>query len=1317
MGRAEQLLSLSAQIGENLMRNTNYTQSLMPVRKVSARLTLTDTLMRFSALQASEDITIFSDDSEMVGTELLRIAIQADTDKLFFACHAADDDNFRNTTWIDTLRITFPKSRPGLFQNRVFYQGTDGFIYYADKTTAFGTPVKTTIYYTSAVSIAPVSLTEFYAVVFNEQIDHAFMMREVHFDTISGTDVMWEGRIYGDVSNLNLIDAVRVGVSDYIYVTDASEYRTVYLKRTGGWWSDLKPVIPMDVVDDMSLFRLASANVINGKVFITGVLKRTYGLAMNVYLVGPENFTFGRELFIRSENTDGVGGKLHLFDGYTFYVGTSVRFMAYQTKAVGINNPALTTDVELFGFEMNCQSNSPFSVNVEVPWSFSHAALRSGSEAVLETIVNDEVSKLGTFVLGSITTPERSVGISRSLSLLSQSVRRLSQWESDASYDYWSQTKLSCNPSEMDKVLRASGLWVPVDDFLHLHDFNKPCILYVSSKSSSNSLMKASFIRVSGDYKSRFGVGINYYRESAYDASVRTGMDMEDIDETEYGDNGIFAIYGDQEYFGDSGIGVYSLVDSVWTQIYQIPLVIPDDTEYWLMIKFKDGLIQVFTREASMPTWTRRINMTFESVDVMPWKQDNNGKGALMMENVTPYSSGYSFTSDLQVIPVHDNSLFRNSDEVIVDSERITYTSKSPNVTVPGLKHVAGRVTAQYTVIGPKQINIGKYRDVAYVCQWLALPKNAYTNSISLYLKKVGYPGDGICIRIYRQSLGGPTPLGGIVTTSSVIATGDVSHLPRWYSFNLHQAELKSGDIICVAREGGAGNDPYNHYATYVGASQVYGMPIHYFDENSDVFRDQFSGGDQILPSLPFILSENVEEPGATCMIHVKTDPALSVTNGYYTGMALVVTAGTGLGESYQIVGYKYGAETCLVYLERGNNFDDTSVFSIVPTLSGVTRATGDTLAAAHSSPTVHVYRDRPFVVTDVAEYYTYEQDMTLEDMATNIARKAGVLNVIGNNLYPSSIIPSAANPFIDRKNFTVKFNLAIPHTDGTIIVSGRRKEEELDGIDVRMSETAIEYANGATVREAFPLQQPLYGEVVVTYFDNSISIWCNGAFVYSFTITAPDYALNGKLLTITGSRTSEVSVYIPAAMIRKDNYILDAGKKGDALLVDLIGEKRFFFQDDIDGNMRLFQSRTEVNTIDTPYTMSIAGNATETDSSLVTRMRLEGSDIHEDCDIDMMVEYGNLFHMSNMNEINSPADAEYFSGVLLDDIGSRVMNKSVTGRADPRIEPNDLIYVSLPSGATKMIVDNVSFSMQQSESDAMYDMSISGRVPRESLL
>jgi hypothetical protein len=203
-----------------------------------------------------------------------------------------------------------------------------------------------------------------------------------------------------------------------------------------------------------------------------------------------------------------------------------------------------------------------------------------------------------------------------------------------------------------------------------------------------------------------------------------------------------------------------------------------------------------------------------------------------------------------------------------------------------------------------------------------------------------------------------------------------------------------------------------------------------------------------------------------------------------------------------------------------------------------------------------------------------------------------------------------------------------------------------------------------------------------------------------------------------TGAVPLETLIDYPECNIRIDNFVFDVGMKGTSLMDQLVGEKRIYYQDSPDGSLYVYRSHFPMNTTSNPYSLSIANGDMEVDANIITRLRVEGAEVLENFDEEMMREYGNLYHMLNMNEINNLADAKEFNAVLLEDNGSRVITKQFMGAADPRIEPNDLVYVKLDTGdPMPVIVDQADFSLSIDEQTAIFDISIQGRVPRSALL
>ena len=248
------------------MRDVAYDEYLKSVRQIGARVTFTDTLLRFDAYPASESISPFSYDSDDYAGGILRAASVAGASyqDLYYASHAADDAAFRDTTWTYIAGVELMiGSRVAVFGSRIFFQKSDGNLAYVEKTVS-GVTAPVAVGFSSAypVAVAPVSETDLYALVLKSS-GLAYKVVEVHYLS-GGADILWDGRVYGAFASFGRVDAVRVDDTDYVYLMDGTNYRAIYLKRKGDWWSEAQPVLPIDVVDDTSLFRLTAVTLLTG---------------------------------------------------------------------------------------------------------------------------------------------------------------------------------------------------------------------------------------------------------------------------------------------------------------------------------------------------------------------------------------------------------------------------------------------------------------------------------------------------------------------------------------------------------------------------------------------------------------------------------------------------------------------------------------------------------------------------------------------------------------------------------------------------------------------------------------------------------------------------------------------------------------------------------------------------------------------------------------------------------------------------------------------------------------------------------------------
>jgi hypothetical protein len=191
--------------------------------------------------------------------------------------------------------------------------------------------------------------------------------------------------------------------------------------------------------------------------------------------------------------------------------------------------------------------------------------------------------------------------------------------------------------------------------------------------------------------------------------------------------------------------------------------------------------------------------------------------------------------------------------------------------------------------------------------------------------------------------------------------------------------------------------------------------------------------------------------------------------------------------------------------------------------------------------------------------------------------------------------------------------------------------------------------------------------------------------------------------------------VKISELSYRVDNFLLDIGTTGLQLLDRLINGKIYYYLDDGVGGIKMFRSRTDVNTELTPYTLAIAAERTDTDASVFSRIRVEGAEAKETLDLVLMREYGNIYRTVNIDEIYNMDDAEYFSKALVDEAKDKTEIVSLIGSADPRIEPHDVIYTRIlkrdgSNEVKRVIVDDITFTLL---GEIDFDMNINGRIDK----
>lgn len=1141
--------------------------------------------------------------------------------------------------------------------------------------------------------------------------------------------VQWKGKINCD----SFVGIKMFAAGQYLYI-DMGDGKPVFLKVTDQQGNSfdgiVEPIISLDSLDDAQTFRLVGASYITyntlvgggsgyttGDTVIIGETTRKNGQSMLVYMIGSDEFTMGQDYFI-GYSTDVI------LDGVQNYSGTSLPLVysdcvndyAVPRAIFGsfwvIGNfyqllsklPVCIGGNSTYPFVINPSSiqvgmggGGPNTLNVLVHSSL-YGTVNAGDDLTLDLTCNGDTISY-SFVVDIVKKSFMSNGQMLQISATSPRLRGLVSWESDNYYDYWSQSKSYGDAKDLTKMLRNSGTWETTDDgFLKLLELNEDGILYTVDRASGGSSIQAKLMRKSSDMSADFGVILNYTKETMADATVRLGRSASDSEckrsyievvhkeEVEYID-GIF-VPGICVYYYDSTATPPRSYLGGWS------LNLDSDVWYWIMAKYVNGHITVYHAAEDLE-WTElgscQATIPYSVSDP---SQGDTGRSGIYLFNRTATSIGYEFQSDSSVIPVVDNSTFPVSDTVIVDDEQIVYGSKSGNVTVGPLDIVLGTIPALFETVSS---NVGLcYVDKSCVVvrQRPSLSGTTYINAIMVYVQKIGAPSQGL-----ELSICGTTNLQDIAGSrkaTACISVADVSATAGWLTFKFDsQVEMTTTDTIQIKKNGGGSYQSSVNYYRIFGASGYAYEATRYNDTDDTWNAAGISMAFQVLAG---------PDPSVSA-IPVTTTGNLSDVDGTYVNQALVITEGTGVGYVARITDYVYGAAECMVYtdIDMIQWVDETSKVSIVPALCDLTR--GDP-ASSHEAVNVDVHRVGPLAIVDKFGYFSQEIDLSLEDVVRKIARYSGVSAFDPGKIYNGTIVPSSSTFGLAKKSMILSFSC------GTITnyIDFHFRSASLGsalGINLRFNASSVEYYSSDVLVSSFPAA--VTGAITISLFENYLSIWRENRPVHTFVLLDVDVTNTGDYFYIGGTSSDAITLNIPDAYMRIDNFVADMGKTGISSVQQIIGNKHFFMQDS-DTGLKLFRTRKSANTISTPYSMVYKGDISKVEPAL-TRIYLEGGEVIEKISSTNAYDYGNLFHRETIFEVNNLDDANEFAQILLTDAEQGTEMVGFSGALWPKIEPQDTMYVTMPDGSVvNMIVDTVSYDVNVSGTGNTFDMNVAGR-------
>jgi hypothetical protein len=648
------------------------TSSLTLPKKVNARLTFRRRKLTYSH-QTVYDSLGLSDpaavDVSAYDGGALRVVNSGNKLYTQFISDLSDADLY--PAWTDTSITLYAGSRPGVHGERVWYQKVNGKVYYRDYS-AWSTEVEVTPAIGYAATVAPVDAG---AYVYYLSPNWG----TIDFYTPGGVATSWPGRIYGDIQTARYIDAVTLNGTDYIYVMDRNAGRVVELRRIGSSWSYTRYVVPIDAIDNITGITLAYATVLDGKVFLTCRLSHNSDnnvpVVMDVFIKGPSNYTLGRWSFITTES---VGGKLLVpGDGSVYYLGVNSVLVSDATIEVGVDNEDLkfqTSDIISLSFSEREGGGDEFGG--EIAHDYSHMSLLD--EVEFEFGYNGEYVSYGVYTIEHTEVTGTYGDATLSFTASSRGAEALASHTPHQSYYLASQSKVNDRPSALSNVIIASGHFD--GNPLYNTKLNEHAVFYTAADASRSTVISAKFkIPASPIVSGKYGLIVNYYRESAYDVATRLGVSQSTVTTDMAQDHGIVALYSDVEAGGVPGFGIYHWHENTFDLLGTVEIAIPDDTWHWLKLSFIDGVIELSYRLDADAEWDLLLSATYNNAD-MPWKNDSFGRGAVYLENVSAHQASWPFYSGDVVVPVQDISAFSGASTVIVDDEQISITGTSPDI-------------------------------------------------------------------------------------------------------------------------------------------------------------------------------------------------------------------------------------------------------------------------------------------------------------------------------------------------------------------------------------------------------------------------------------------------------------------------------------------------------------------------------------------------------------------------------------------------------------------------------------------------------------
>ena len=1075
--------------------------------------------------------------------------------------------------------------------------------------------------------------------------------------------------------------------------------------------------------------KLHGVSVINGNVVVTGRLTRTSDgdpVSMDVYLVGPENFTFGRDMFISGTY---LGGKMLLVGSNLVVPGMNHYADAVATNLFGVDNEALkliTSDVG--NLQLTESENRSSVLRASLPSSLSHTAISKGSSVVLEVAYNDQWMTAFTGEINRISTSS-DVGQELSVEMQNKTTKRLSQWApeqgiyipsqsyniadaSDLTQLVWTTANLKAGVSDVgdfayDNVrwtyggsgwgvltsvycssdssayatftFRGTGIkykyhtnpdrgimdfwidgvkvatvnayggtstaeWQSAALAFGSHDFkvtrnasspaytfievwsvtvqdtytndtqlspkrlNDMAVMYTASRSTPGGIMQARFWNEGPNDTTkrnpRFGVGVNYNRETKADAATRLKIDYNDVEDDQCGHNGLVAIYSRLEVSNTPGIVLYLWRDSQLLQLTSWSITLPTNILVWLQIRSIDNEVIVSWRQDGAATWNKLSAYNGAGVN-MSWDPEVGGHGCVVMEKRSMIATScYVLSSQDMTIGCQNLYSFPRSGIVMVEDEQIAYSWNTSNI----------------------------------------IPNPDYLVRYSGTMDPDAAFATGQRVVIHNN---GTTTLNNEVDNSAYL-----------------------NGLAAVAYTKGTSN-VYDRTYRIVG-----------FDRNC--------------PSMWFPKDQTYFTAG------------WPVWKGDTTKTSFVNVGANGIERGLYVTPSYYDAVSDMeLYLNEQRHW-----IRLLPALHVSQRGLNGTQIATHGEVPVVYYVDIHLFV-DKVRFFSTDEDIPLADALKKIIRLTGgsfkdgaavdtkVVSTPG--AYWGTTSFSAQSDFI--ADVTIPANMPSDALVGVALQCPTPINQSLyNALYVYLYGSDLCFAKLTQIYEAIEIVPSVVtnadrtGTLRVSVQDDRIAVWLNHRLLYVFV---NPYAANpyGSYAGVAVTNSTSGSVLdVPCRVSELCDLMTDitVGVRGNGMSVigEMLDGRRVNFRCEPDGSLYFYKSDTDAGILPD---IVIADNKSEADDAL-SRVRVEGINIAEIADFTLLSDIGNLFETINSKWADSVPglvrDGQYY---LSKAKGNATTHQMATV-FHPALQPGDRATLDIAGTVTNIHIMSTAVSFGFSE-------------------